>query len=407
MIWFKTAGIILAGGLFYISGAAFKIVGYVPDWAGAPSYVQWDKVTHLNYAFVLPTDCCGSIAKPDSGILTYLVTQGHSRRVKILVSIGGWNNGDDKNFHSVAASKTATAAFVTNCMNMVNKFNLDGIDIDWEYPDAGVSADQYVTFMTGLATALHAKGKLLTAAVIGTAGAGIKNEVFPLVDFLNIMSYDHGTPHSPYSTACSDLKSWRTRGLAKEKAVLGVPFYGRDPFTSYVGLTKLDFQAPFKDRVGDIYYNGIATMQKKAQLAIDTGGGVMMWDLSLDVSGDYSLHKAIWDLAGPVAGIAPNPEQPGVLDPLRKTLPGLPGIFHRNTIFHLHLARPMDVRIDVVDMHGRVAWVIAEVEKMQAGMHAMQWNGGPAIGSGPYVFRLTLKQEAAEQVIVRPIMVLQ
>ena len=49
--------------------------------------------------------------------------------------------------------------------------------------------------MTELGTALHARGKLLTAAVISNGNTqGVQPAVFGQVDFLNIMLYDGGTP---------------------------------------------------------------------------------------------------------------------------------------------------------------------------------------------------------------------
>ena len=56
-------------------------------------------------------------------------------------------------------------------------------------------------------------------------------------------------------------------------------------------------QAPFKDTIQDkgktAYYNGIETIRKKTRLALQRGGGVMIWDLAQDSNGDTSLLTAI------------------------------------------------------------------------------------------------------------------
>jgi GH18 family chitinase len=407
---FKMFLIVFAGGLLFAPLAEFKIIGYVPDWAGTPSYVQWDKVTHVNYAFVLPTNGTGSIGSPNNSILNYLVTQAHNNGVKVLVSIGGWNNGNDQNFHTVAASSSAIATFTANCVNMVTQYNLDGIDIDWEYPDAGTSADQYVTLMTSLSTAMHTRGKLLTAAVSGSANNGVKNAVFDLVDFLNIMSYDGGTPHSPYTMAVSDLHSWRARGLSKDKAILGVPFYGRDPYTSYKDLVASDAQAPFKDQVGTVYYNGIATIQRKTQLAMDSGGGIMIWELSQDVSGANSLLKAIYDKSR-ATPIDFDRRSPLSLDAAPFQMPDFPVVFRSNTIVKLLLKRTALVRIDVVDVKGRVVCVVRDAGPMQAGMNMIAWAtttaSSASLAAGLYYYRLAINLDAGWQTAVRPMLILR
>jgi GH18 family chitinase len=391
--------------------AQFKIIGYVPDWSGSPTYVQYDKLTHINYAFVLPSNGTGGLSAPDSGILSTLVSQGHSHGVKVLVSIGGWNNGDDSRFHAVAANQTYINTFVANCTTMVSKFNLDGIDIDWEYPDAGASADQYVTFMTALANALHPKARLLTAAVVGTANSGVKNAIFDVADFLNIMSYDGGTPHSPYTMAVSDLHSWRVRGLAKEKAILGVPFYGRDPYTSYADLCKADASAPTKDQVGNIYYNGIPTMQKKTQLAADSGGGIMIWELSQDVSGANSLLKAIYDKAPKTqiafehaVGLSNNA---GLL----RLMQNYPNPARTSTIIPLHFANAATASVDIIDVQGRMVRKVAGNAAFSAGTHNFSWDvrneNGIPVPAGVYQYRAIIHSESGDQAVIRQMAVVK
>jgi chitinase len=277
---------------------ATRVVGYFPTWNGNVNDIQYGNLTHINYAFLLPTAQGGltGLGSGDSRLKS-LVQAAHAKGVKVLIAVGGWNDGNDSGFEQMAANSSTRTAFVNNLVKFVTEAGLDGVDIDWEYPDPGSSANNYGAMMKELAAAMHSRGKLLTAAVVasGSTGGGVPTATFSDVDFLNIMAYDGGQPHSPYSYAVQSLDYWLGRGLPKDKAVLGVPFYGRSP-SSYVGYAALvarDSQAPYKDNVGDVYYNGIATIQSKSKLALQRGGGVMIWDISDDAKGSASLLTAI------------------------------------------------------------------------------------------------------------------
>ncbi|SFE06691.1 Por secretion system C-terminal sorting domain-containing protein [Chitinophaga sp. CF118] len=277
------------------SFAQFKVVGYMPSWSGDVNTVQYSKLTHINYAFLLPTASGGLQSIENPAKLKSLVSLAHAKGVKVMISVGGWNNGDDGAFESLAANSSYRSAFTTNIVNFVNQYGLDGADIDWEYPDAGASANNYVTLMTQLSSALHAKGKLLTAAVVGTGGASILSSVFSQVDFLTLMAYDYNNyDHSTYTYASQSVNYWKGRGLPAAKAILGVPFYGRPSWSSYATLVNSG-ASPYADTFNGNGYNGITTIKKKVDLAYDQAGGIMIWELSQDLpsSSPYSLLSAI------------------------------------------------------------------------------------------------------------------
>ena len=278
-----------------ISASDFKVVGYLPSWAGDVSAVQFSKLTHVNYAFILP-NASGSLQALDNpSKLQALVTAGHAANVKVMISVGGWNDGDDSGFEGLASTSAKRTTFTNNIINLVNQYNLDGVDIDWEYPDNGTSSSNYSALMLQLSTEMHNRGKLLTAAVVSDGGASIGAAVFGYVDFLNLMAYDgDGANHSPYSLAVTSLNYWLGRGLASNKAILGLPFYGR---SSSAEVNYNDILAmggsPNSDSYNGIGYNGIPTIKSKTNLAFDQGGGVMIWDLSADATGSNSLLTAI------------------------------------------------------------------------------------------------------------------
>ncbi len=301
-------GTLLATGCGSVRRSArepFRIVGYATAWSGRTREIPFDRLTHIHYAFLLPhprgDGSLLPIQNPDK--LKALVAAAHEHGKKVLISVGGWNNGNDLGFEQLSASPETVAAFARNLTAFCDEYGLDGVDIDWEYPDPGESARNYAAMMRVLSEEMHRRGRLLTTAVValGPIAEGIPEEVFAYVDYVGIMAYDggDGPQHSPYSYAEAALDYWLGRGLPPEKAVLGIPFYGRPRWLEYRALVLLDPQAPQKDVVTvdgvDVYYNGIPTVQAKTRLALARAGGVMVWELSHDTPDDQtSLLNAIY-----------------------------------------------------------------------------------------------------------------
>ncbi|HXA01742.1 MAG TPA: hypothetical protein VNW99_07130, partial [Cytophagaceae bacterium] len=65
--------------------AQFKVIGYLPTWAGNLSDVQYTKLTHINYAFLIPNSDGSYQAPSDPTRLTNLVTQAHANGVKVII----------------------------------------------------------------------------------------------------------------------------------------------------------------------------------------------------------------------------------------------------------------------------------------------------------------------------------
>ena len=295
------------------ASAQFKVVGYMPSWAGDVNTVQYTKLTHINYAFILP-NTNGTLQGLDNpSKLSSLVTKAHANGVKVQISVGGWNDGNDSGFEGLAANSSSRSTFVNAVISLVNQYNLDGVDIDWEYPDNGASANNYLTLMTSLSTEMHNRGKILTAAVVGDGGASILNGVFNVVDFLNLMAYDENDyQHSTFAYGQKSLNYWVGRGLPKAKAILGVPFYAHPGWESFAQLVNRGAD-PYADTFDGQGYNGITTIKNKTNFAFDNGGGIMMWELSNDLFNQYSLVSAIHDVVvSRGGGTTPPPPTGGI-----------------------------------------------------------------------------------------------
>lgn len=293
---------------------SFKIVGYyflnaaMRDTVHADStYMFLNKVTHLNIAFINP-DSAGSF-RQDLAIDT-LIKRAHQKNVKVLASIAG---GGPHPYYSTLLKDDKREMFIKNLVQMTERYNLDGIDVDLEGNDID---NNYEKFVIGLTAALHPLRKIITAAIATTYKDLLPDKALKQFDFVNVMSYDGTGPwrpqdpgdHSPYSMAVGDLDYWHNiRSIPKKKLVLGLPFYGYgfgkvdSPVVSmnYKQIVSLYPNSELSDTLdlpGSVvmYFNNMATIKKKTELALQKGSGVMIWQLLGDAPGDKSLLNTIY-----------------------------------------------------------------------------------------------------------------
>ena len=241
--------------------------------------------------------------------------QSKSNNVKFGISVSGASDI----FVNIAKSATARTTFVTNIVNFAKNNNLDGVDMDWEYPSTtNGSADNFVLLMKELSEALHKSNKFLSAAVTPAVYAGgirdgVKPEVFPHIDFFNIMQYDgpgydstEKLNHAPYKMSVASLDIWLgTKALPRIKAIVGIPLYGENDLGSSKGYRDIEATAGVDVNLNlatiagiDYGFNGIALVKQKAQLAKDRANGIMFWEFSHDSNNSRSLIKAANDQLG-------------------------------------------------------------------------------------------------------------
>lgn len=274
----------------------FKVIAYVYQ-TGEIESIPYDRLTHINYAFLLPNPD-GTLTDVDNPAqLQALVEKSHQHGVKVLISVGGW--GLDQQFEALAANPATRAVFVRALVDYAARYRLDGVDIDWEYPLAGVSDGNYLALIRELRAALPA-GMLLTTAVAAYSqnAAGIPAEAFAELDFVNLMVYDMSTEaHATMAMAEESLGYWAERGLPRQKTVLGVPFYSRPNWIPYQKLVENNPAAAQVDSIEfdgrTEYYNGLPTIREKTRLALEQASGIMFWAWPYDAAGEYSLLAAI------------------------------------------------------------------------------------------------------------------
>jgi GH18 family chitinase len=272
----------------------FRIIAYATDGV-IETLIPYDKLTHINYSFLTPNEDGTFNHIVNGWKLKKIVETGHANGVQVLISVGGW--GWDAQFEEMAANPESRSAFVQNLKTFVDEYQLDGVDMDWEYPDPGPSSQNFLALITELRAAIP--DKLLTTAVVAYGdeyGMGVPAESFELFDFINIMTYA-GSDHGTMEQFDKGLDYWSGRGLEKEKIVLGVPFYSEPGGVSFAKLTQNDPNAARLDSfdyIGTVQsYNGIPTIQAKTEIALQEAGGIMFWALDHDAQGELSLVDAI------------------------------------------------------------------------------------------------------------------
>ncbi|MEU7259609.1 glycoside hydrolase family 18 protein [Streptomyces rimosus] len=272
------------------AAAGNKVVGYFTNWGvydrnyhvkNIQTSGSADKLTHINYAFgnVQGGKCTigdayadydkaytadqsvdGKADTWDAGALRGNFNQLRKLKklhpnLKVIWSFGGWTWSG-----GFAEAAKNPNGFAQSCLDLVQDKRwadvFDGIDIDWEYPNAcGLTCDTSGReALTNVLKALRAKfgGKLVTAAIAADASAGGKLDAADYkgasqyVDWYNPMTYDYfgawdakgpTAPHSPltayngipkagYNTA-DTINKLKGMGIPANKLLLGIGFYGR------------------------------------------------------------------------------------------------------------------------------------------------------------------------------------
>ncbi|MGV9840996.1 glycosyl hydrolase family 18 protein [Streptomyces fungicidicus] len=176
--------------------------------------------------------------------------------IKVLYSFGGWTYSGG--FGQAAQNP---AAFAKSCKQVVEDPRwadvFDGIDIDWEYPNAcGLTCDTSgPAAFKNLSQALRAEfgnDYLITAAITADGSAGGKIDAADYggaaqyLDWYNVMTYDYfgawdktgpTAPHSPLNSyngipkegfnSAAAISKLRAKGVPASKLLLGIGFYGR------------------------------------------------------------------------------------------------------------------------------------------------------------------------------------
>jgi chitinase len=181
----------------------------------------------------------------------------HDGGAKVLLSVGGWTGSDC--FSTVVKDAVSSQAFTKGLINIVKRHDLDGVDLDWEYPgkqnsacnavDTGHDAANFLAYLKDLRAGLYetfGQGKLITLA-LGLkpfdGSNGCVSGFAEVVDYGNLMQYDINGPGSETTGPVAPLnfepgkgaqhsfvkaiEDWTGAGWPASQLVAGVGFFGK------------------------------------------------------------------------------------------------------------------------------------------------------------------------------------
>ncbi len=288
----------------------FRTVGYYSyDLFEEPlEKLQTDKLTHIMYAFLIPEKDGSVLSLAEEENARELIKKAHNDNCKVYIAVGGWSYKDvplQSAFEEAAKTPETRKKLVESIISVVEDYNFDGVELDWEYPNSA-SAKNYEALILELSAELEKLDKHLTAALNGawsqTEGPEVSKYVsdacLDAFEFISVMSYDmNNEQHSPFWFANTSIDYWLHRGVSADKIVLGMPLYARPTFMQYRHLVEKDKSFAYNDyAVIDgvtSHYNGLPTLCKKTILAAKKAGGVMLFDVNEDTNDNTSIVSMI------------------------------------------------------------------------------------------------------------------
>ena len=222
--------------------------------------------------------------------------KGTGTTLRLGASGGEWK--------AMVANETARAVFARNIKNVLEKNNLDGIDLDFEWAENEKEYEDYSLAILKMREVLG--DKYLFSVSLHPVCYQISKEAIEAVDFISLQCYGPSPVRFPIEKYCSDIQMVLEYGIPKKKLVAGVPFYGVAKDNSKKTEAYFNFvqdglvTGPAQNEViyqGDTYvFDGQDNIRIKTRYAKEQKlKGMMSWDLATDLplSDNRSLLKTM------------------------------------------------------------------------------------------------------------------
>ena len=309
---------------FFLSFAQIRVVGYLPTYRWDKlSQLDYDHMSHVGAAFINPDAEGNMIFTAD---MNQFVKTAHQNNCLAEVSFcggGDYSWGEKyKVYEKLIETPESRKAFIKKIISFLKQYNLDGLDNDME--GKALELKNYNVFSQELADAIHAEG-LEYSAALGVGGqwgiALLSDETMLKHDFIMTMSYGgvgswnwKERPNAAtYDKMLKDVNHLINRGLPKEKAIGGIPFYFTEfPLTEQTSYSQSNgvncdlYTNPFYNKQdpwhndtlvsetgNPIYINSIPTYYKKVDVAIANNSGFMIWEVGQDCFSGPSIMDSL------------------------------------------------------------------------------------------------------------------
>jgi spore germination protein YaaH len=346
-----------------------KIVfGFLPYWeynAGADANMHYELLTHIA-AFAFITNSTGSITTPSAWPWTDVINHAHSHGTKVIMAVtnfGGSEKASDV-AHSLVTNSSYRDNLFANIKNLINTYQLDGVNIDFEAmhsADRGTLLNQFMSALTDyIHTHLPGKEVSFDGPAVNWGGWDM-NGLAQSVDHIFIMGYDYYGSWSSVTGPVAPLTgSGKGKGIEydmthtygevlnnyPQKLILGVPYYGKHWQTAsgdaYASVTKFVNTPRYRDAAvqapnyggwqwdyvsntpwykwqssgtwNQVWCDNPKSLGKKYDYALSQDiGGIGMWALNYDGS-RTELWNLIHDKFGQsVTPIPGKPKSPAAL----------------------------------------------------------------------------------------------
>ncbi|WP_407440641.1 glycoside hydrolase family 18 protein [Fibrobacter sp.] len=315
---FLTAIALLAAVSF---AAPFKVVGYFPYWAQysqfAPKDIRYDFVTHIHYANLVPGED-GSINyadENDAPNFEELAKLSAEHNVSLLAVIGGFEA--EATLKGIATDDSKLSAFCDAASEWVEKYNLGGVELDWQNATSEDAAD-IGKMVSALKSKLSGKEVSVTAyAATADAYESIGDADYVTVSVGDQMdeSSSEVKPNLSKQAVESAVQAITGKGVSSDKVVPVVTLYGKtfagatglgsshqgigsgnEGYLSYKELMSKfetpDYKVSFDEESASevavsssetVVFSGIPSMKVMSNMVKDNGwAGMAVYDLSQD-----------------------------------------------------------------------------------------------------------------------------
>jgi len=224
-------------------------------------------------------------------------------KVKLLIGIGGAKK-NSQHFSAMTANPAVRNHFVKNITEFCQKYKLDGIDIDWEYPESRQDQANALLLFKQLQQTFTQENLFLTAAITYTPDqVQFAKQVEPYVNQINLMVYEPMTGSTTFQQQIDFAVGLIAQeALNHEKLVVGLPFYGKNvstgkamPYSKIMKAEKLG-----SPDITQVNFMGADEVKKNTLMMKERGySGVMFWELGFDtpITTTTSLLRSIHSVA--------------------------------------------------------------------------------------------------------------